>query len=71
MAGYERPDYWTVRAKKEGYPARSVYKLEEIVHKFGLFEGSRRAWAQPARGRRDFLQGVHRGKPQPPRVPVE
>jgi len=39
MAGYERPDYWTLRAKKEGYPARSVYKLEEIVHKFGLLKG--------------------------------
>ena len=39
MAGYERPDYWTLRAKKEGYPARSVYKLEEIVKKFGLLNG--------------------------------
>ncbi len=38
-AGYERPDYWTLRAKKEGYPARSVYKLEEIVRKFGLLKG--------------------------------
>jgi len=39
MAGYERPDYWTLKAKKEGYPARSVYKLEEIVRKFGLLKG--------------------------------
>ena len=39
MAGYERPDYWTLRAKKEGYPARSVYKLEESVRKFGLLNG--------------------------------
>jgi len=39
MAGYEHPDYWTLRAKKEGYPARSVYKLEEIVKKFGLLNG--------------------------------
>lgn len=39
MPGYERPDYWTLRAKKEGYPARSVYKLEEIVRKFGLLKG--------------------------------
>ncbi len=37
-AGYERPDHWTIRAKKEGYPARSVYKLEEIVRKFGLLK---------------------------------
>jgi len=36
MAEYSRPDYWTLRAKKEGYPARSVYKLEEIIRKFGL-----------------------------------
>ena len=39
MAGYERPDYWTLKAKKEGYPARSVYKLEEIVRKFALLKG--------------------------------
>ncbi len=37
--GYERPDHWTLRAKKEGYPARSVYKLEEIVRKFDLLKG--------------------------------
>ncbi len=43
MAGYEKPDFWTLKAKKEGYPARSVYKLEEIVAKFGLIKtaGSR------------------------------
>ena len=39
MAGYERPDYWTLKAKKEGYPARSVYKLEEIARKFALLKG--------------------------------
>ncbi|MCE1196376.1 RlmE family RNA methyltransferase [bacterium] len=38
MAGYEKPDFWTLKAKKEGYPARSVYKLEEIVAKFGLMK---------------------------------
>lgn len=38
MAGYERPDHWTQKAKKEGYPARSVYKLEEIVRKFSLMK---------------------------------
>ncbi|MDR1419920.1 MAG: RlmE family RNA methyltransferase [Treponema sp.] len=36
MARYEKPDYWTLRAKKEGYPARSVYKLKEADEKFGL-----------------------------------
>ncbi len=38
MAGYEKPDFWALKAKKEGYPARSVYKLEEIVAKFGLMK---------------------------------
>jgi 23S rRNA (uridine2552-2'-O)-methyltransferase len=33
---YEKPDYWTIRAQKEGYPARSVYKLEELTGKFPL-----------------------------------
>ncbi len=30
------PDFYAVRAKKEGYPARSVYKLEEIQTKFHI-----------------------------------
>ncbi|MCE5255308.1 MAG: RlmE family RNA methyltransferase [Spirochaetaceae bacterium] len=38
MSGYERPDFWTIKAKKEGYPARSVFKLEEISGKFGLLK---------------------------------
>ncbi|MCX7026044.1 MAG: RlmE family RNA methyltransferase [Spirochaetes bacterium] len=38
MAGYEKPDFWSIKARKEGYPARSVYKLEEIVAKFGLLK---------------------------------
>jgi 23S rRNA (uridine2552-2'-O)-methyltransferase len=29
-------DYWAQKAKKEGYPARSVYKLQEIDEKFGV-----------------------------------
>lgn len=29
-------DHYTVRARKEKYPARSVYKLEEIQHRFKL-----------------------------------
>lgn len=32
----ERADHWTLKAKKEGYPARSVYKLKEIHEKFGV-----------------------------------
>ena len=35
-------DHYSIRAKKEGYPARSVYKLEEIDKKFSLISpGSR------------------------------
>jgi 23S rRNA (uridine2552-2'-O)-methyltransferase len=37
MASYEKPDFWSLKAQKEGYPARSVYKLKEIDEKFGLF----------------------------------
>ena len=50
MAEYARPDYWTLRAKKEGYPARSVYKLEEIVRKFGLMNGLGGRRGTPERG---------------------
>jgi len=45
MAGYDKPDFWALKARKEGYPARSVYKLEEIVAKFGLLK---RGGAAPA-----------------------
>lgn len=33
-----KPDHYTLKAKKEGYPARSVYKLEEMDKKFGLIK---------------------------------
>lgn len=36
MTPYNKPDYWSLKAQKEGYPARSVYKLKEIDKKFGL-----------------------------------
>lgn len=35
-SSYEKPDFWSIKAKKEGYPARSVYKLEELDKKFKL-----------------------------------
>jgi 23S rRNA (uridine2552-2'-O)-methyltransferase len=42
VSSYEKPDFWAQKAKKEGYPARSVYKLQEIDKKFGLIkQGSR------------------------------
>ncbi|MDR2447433.1 MAG: RlmE family RNA methyltransferase [Treponema sp.] len=38
MAKYSQPDFWSLKARKEGYPARSVYKLKEIDEKFGVFK---------------------------------
>ncbi|NCC90735.1 MAG: RlmE family RNA methyltransferase, partial [Spirochaetia bacterium] len=32
----DRADSYTKRAHKEGYPARSVYKLEELQQTFNL-----------------------------------
>ncbi|MDR1971522.1 MAG: RlmE family RNA methyltransferase [Treponema sp.] len=42
MANYEKPDAWSLRAQKEGYPARSVYKLKEMDEKFHLIPGPAR-----------------------------
>ncbi|MDR2480715.1 MAG: RlmE family RNA methyltransferase [Spirochaetaceae bacterium] len=36
MANYKTPDFWTLKAQRENYPARSVFKLKEIDEKFGL-----------------------------------
>ena len=41
MADYSKPDHWAVKAQKEGYPARSVYKLKEMDEKFGLLKPGR------------------------------
>ena len=41
MADYSKPDHWSVKAQKEGYPARSVYKLKEMDEKFSLLKKSR------------------------------
>ena len=38
MADYKKPDHWQLKARKEGYPARSVYKLKEIDEKFNLIK---------------------------------
>ncbi|MDR0290935.1 MAG: RlmE family RNA methyltransferase [Treponema sp.] len=38
MADYKKPDHWQLKARKEGYPARSVYKLQEMEQKFGLLK---------------------------------
>jgi len=36
MANYKKQDHWQIKARNEGYPARSVYKLKEMDEKFGL-----------------------------------
>lgn len=41
MADYRKPDHWALKAQKEGYPARSVYKLKEMDEKFGLLKTGR------------------------------
>jgi 23S rRNA (uridine2552-2'-O)-methyltransferase len=43
MASYKKPDFWSLKAQKEGYPARSVYKLKEMNEKFGLFPSFHRS----------------------------
>jgi len=40
MPDYSKPDHWSVRAQKEKFPARSVYKLEEMDKKFSLIKGT-------------------------------
>ncbi|WP_319415839.1 RlmE family RNA methyltransferase [Marispirochaeta aestuarii] len=35
-----KPDHYTIRARKEGYPARSVYKLKELDEKLQLLPKS-------------------------------
>ena len=38
MPDYSKPDQWSLKAQKEGYPARSVYKLKEMDEKFGMIK---------------------------------
>jgi 23S rRNA (uridine2552-2'-O)-methyltransferase len=38
MNPYEKPDFYSKKAKEEGYAARSVYKLKEIQEKFRLIK---------------------------------
>ena len=33
-----KPDHWTLKAKAEGFEARSVYKLEEMNKRFQIFQ---------------------------------
>jgi 23S rRNA (uridine2552-2'-O)-methyltransferase len=41
MADYSKSDHWSQKAQKEGYPARSIYKLKEMDEKFGLIRNAR------------------------------
>lgn len=42
MAKAPHQDYYSMLAKKEGYPARSAYKLQEIDDKFKVFRSASR-----------------------------
>lgn len=42
MPKRNRPDHYTDRAKKAGYEARSVFKLEELDRRFGLLKSGQR-----------------------------
>jgi 23S rRNA (uridine2552-2'-O)-methyltransferase len=48
VANYGKPDYWALKAQKEGYPARSVYKLRELGERFPLFPGNSASAGGPA-----------------------
>ncbi|MDR2759499.1 MAG: RlmE family RNA methyltransferase, partial [Spirochaetaceae bacterium] len=48
MAVYKKPDYWSLKAQTEGYPARSVYKLKEMDEKFKLLPDFNRSGASSA-----------------------
>ena len=41
MKNYSKPDHWSAKAQKEGYPARSVYKLKEMDEKLCLLKPHR------------------------------
>lgn len=73
-----RHDRFHQKAKREGYLARAVYKLEEIDKKHAIFDGGHRvldlgcapgSWLQYARtqiGERAVLVGLDRGPLQKP-----
>lgn len=39
---YQRPDHRTLKAREQGYPARSIFKLEEIDRRVKLLRGGMR-----------------------------
>jgi 23S rRNA (uridine2552-2'-O)-methyltransferase len=66
----KKHEYYTAKANKEGYPARSVYKLKDIDQKYGLLKrgdkvldlgaapGSWMQYIASKIGDRGFVQGV-------------
>ncbi|MDR1025229.1 MAG: RlmE family RNA methyltransferase [Treponema sp.] len=61
MMRYEKPDTWSLKAQKEGYPARSVYKLKEMDEKFRLIPAGARGKAVPRPGFRALDLGAAPG----------
>lgn len=69
-SSYDSSDFWAKKAKKEGYPARSVYKLMELDAKFKFFKpgvrvldigaapGSWSLWTLQRIGERGFLSAL-------------
>jgi 23S rRNA (uridine2552-2'-O)-methyltransferase len=64
MPRRDKPDHYAQRAKKNGYKARSVYKLQEIDDKLHLLSGARRVLdvgAAPGSWTQYALERVSRG----------
>ncbi|HCL58106.1 MAG TPA: 50S rRNA methyltransferase [Spirochaetia bacterium] len=69
-SNYHKPDFFTDKAKKEGYAARSIYKLEEIDKKYqiikpnakildlGAFPGSWSQYALKKVGKNGLVVGI-------------
>lgn len=62
---YSKADFWTTKALKAGYPARSVYKLEEMDKKFHLLNGKHTALdlgASPGSWTKYLLNSLKEGR---------
>jgi 23S rRNA (uridine2552-2'-O)-methyltransferase len=71
-------DYYSKKARREGYPARSVYKLQEIDQRYGLIKagytildlgccpGSWLKYCAQKAGEKGLVVGVDRAKPADP-----
>ncbi len=76
-------DGWTARAKARGFPARSVFKLEELDHRFGLLRpglavldlgchpGSWLRYAAERVGSGGRVVGIDRAPTDPPPGPAQ